>query len=414
MGFRWLAIVFSITAMVLILSCPRSALAQPRGGGSRSGPAVTPPGSTPVLTFDSDDADEQADAFTAALRAKVKSTPGWVLSDNAFTMGILTAALKCRVDAPCLQKVGDQLKTDKFFWGKVARAGKGQVVVEAHYWQRAKHDSVVKETYSDDLRDPHSEALKKIATRIFERLTNTLTTGMVAVQAGKGEGAVMVDGAAAGTLSGGAALLELKAGQHTVEVHVPGYLPVRQTVNVSIGAETPLALTLVPEPGATPPPSGEPTPTPEPPPSGGRRVLAYTLIGGGVVAGVVATIFATQWFHKQAQVDDARANQYGLTSPAGATIHVDDPCAYPRKPENGATANANLDTACNLAPDAKTLSTIAWVTGGVGAALIGSGVVLLVTGNANGETRAAARKPKWSLTPLVGRREGMLRFGVDF
>lgn len=408
---HWLAIVLAVSAILTVLVLtPRTAEAQPKGGAPRAGASVNPPGSTPVLTFETDDADDQAEAFTLALRNRIKATPGWTLSENTFSLALLTSALKCRIDAPCLQRVGEQLKTDKFFWGRVARLGKTQVVVEAHYWLRGKQDSVVKETYADDLRDANNESLKKIVNRVFERLTNTLTTGMLTVQAGKGAGTVVVDGGEPTSLSGGTAAIELKAGQHVVEVRVPGYLPVRQEVTVVVGNDTPINVKLVAE--ATPV-----APAPEEK-SNGRQILAYGLVGGGVVVGVVGAVFGAQWFSKRSQQRDLAQAQYGVLDPDGpgpVDVKVTDPCSG--FPGAGPDAARRMDEACSLNKDAKTLSLIAWTAGGVGAAMIGTGVVLLVTGGkGDAPTRGAAPAPKsaWSVTPTMGPREGMLRVGLSF
>jgi hypothetical protein len=413
MLWRRFALALAMAIAVFVVAWSEVASAQPRGGSPKpSGAAVSPPGSTPVLSFETDDADEQADAFTAALRAKLKSTPGWTLSDSTFSMGILTAALRCRVDAPCLQRVGEQLKTDKFFWGRVSRLGKTQIVVEAHYWQRSKHDSVVKETYPDDLRDPNNEALKKIAARVFERLTNTLTTGTVTVQAGKSGGSVYVDGAPAAELTGGLANVELKAGPHTLEVRAPGFLPVRRTVNVVIGADTQVTMALAPEnPDVPPSPPAENSS-----PVTTRQILAYSLMGAGVVAGAVGVVFGAQWLSKSSDIDDLRKNQYGIE---GAGVTVDDPCSG--APGASPAAAERMNRACELGQDAKPLSTVAWISGGVGAALIGSGVVLLVTGNHAAARERASRAPastsaqgSWALAPAIGPRAGSLRFDLTF
>lgn len=403
----------AISLCVFAMAIPRTASAQAAGHGvsrapPRAGAAVTPPGSTPILSFETDDADEQADAFTAALRAKMRATPGWTLSENTVSLGLLTAALKCRVDAPCLQRVGDQLKADKFFWGRLSRLGKTHVIVEAHYWQRGKHDSVVKETYSDDLRDPNNEALKKIATRVFERLTNTLTTGTLAVQAGRAGGVLYVDGNEAGRLAGGFVSVELKAGPHTVEVRAPGFVPVRRTVNVVVGSETPVSMALAPEPGseavATRTP-GEKAPLE---PKGSSPIVAYTLLGAGVVVGTVGAVFGLQWFGKKGEVRDLKADNYGV--PGAASI--EDPCVA--RPGVPTTTAERMRQACDLGSDDIPFSAVGWAAGGAGVVLIGAGVALLVV-NKSGSKEAAAAAPKhWALAPAVGPREASLRLDVRF
>ena len=62
-----------------------------------------------VLGIDSDDAEDQADALTLALRSRVRSAPGWSLQETQHTLSMWTAALRCpqRPDAACLARIGD-------------------------------------------------------------------------------------------------------------------------------------------------------------------------------------------------------------------------------------------------------------------------------------------------------------------
>jgi hypothetical protein len=422
MVWRWLAVLCTI---LLVLGA-RNASAQPKGGTKST--AVNPPGSTPVLAFESDDAEDQADAFTTAFRNRLKQASGWTLSENPPSLGLLTAALKCRVDAPCLQRVGDQLKTDKFFWGRLARVGKSQVAVEAHYWQRGKHDSVVKETYSDDLRDPNNENLKRVASRVFERLTGTLTTGTVAVTAGRGSGTVLVDGAEAGQLAGGQTTLELKAGAHTIEVRAEGYMPVRQSVSVVIGAETQLTVDLVAlGVPAQPEPVKQPLPV--------RRLAAYGLIGAGAIASVIGIVFAANYLSLSSDTDDLRKSQYGIFDgrAEGARIppvNVTDPCKYDAPAGvlvDGEPAR-KMAKACQNGKDGESASTVAWVAGSLGVAMVGTGVVLLILDSraekeSGGAPKSAATNSpnkqrgnhrSWSITPALGAREGSLHLAVRF
>src|SRR5579859_3376081 len=77
------------------------------------------PISVHVLEIDSDDADDQAEALTGAIRSRVRVAPGWQLVETTQSLSMLTAALRCpqHPDAPCLQKIADQLKADRFIWG---------------------------------------------------------------------------------------------------------------------------------------------------------------------------------------------------------------------------------------------------------------------------------------------------------
>ena len=91
-------------AVLWILSMPRPAFAEAPG-------PRTPP--VHVLGIDSDDAEDQADALTGALRSRIRSAPGWSLQETQHALGMLTAALRCppKPDQPCLQRIADQLHT---------------------------------------------------------------------------------------------------------------------------------------------------------------------------------------------------------------------------------------------------------------------------------------------------------------
>src|SRR5262249_43586159 len=77
-----------------------------------------------VITFDSDDADEQAEALTGALRSRIRASHGWSLADAPQSLGMLTAALRCPgkpLTAECQAKVADQIKAERFVFGYVSR-----------------------------------------------------------------------------------------------------------------------------------------------------------------------------------------------------------------------------------------------------------------------------------------------------
>src|ERR1700679_3939873 len=98
-----LAQLFVLLGTLVLWSRPaRAQLARPQG--------------IHVLDIDSDDADDQAEALTGALRSRVRAAPGWLLLDATQSLSMLTAALRCpqHPDAACLQRIGDQLKSDRF------------------------------------------------------------------------------------------------------------------------------------------------------------------------------------------------------------------------------------------------------------------------------------------------------------
>ena len=76
-----------------------------------------------MLSLWTDDADDQADALTQALRSRVRQAQGWSLLETPQSFETLAIALKCppKPDAPCLQRIGDQLHADHYVWGTMAR-----------------------------------------------------------------------------------------------------------------------------------------------------------------------------------------------------------------------------------------------------------------------------------------------------
>jgi hypothetical protein len=161
-----------------------------------------------VLEIDSDDADDQAEALTGALRSHVRTAPGWALSETTQSLRMLTAALRCppRPDPACLRRIGDQIKADRFVWGFLSNSGGHQVTADVHLWTRGKPDVALKEAYSDNVKDQNDDTLRKIATRIFDRLV-VGPTGTIVVHAGSEGGTVAIDGERRGTLDHGVALV---------------------------------------------------------------------------------------------------------------------------------------------------------------------------------------------------------------
>jgi hypothetical protein len=316
------------------------------------------PQSIHVLEVDSDDADEQAEALTGALRSRTRSAPGWVLLDTTQSLSMLTAALRCppHPDAGCLQRIGEQLKAERYIWGTLTRQGAGphQVTAELHFWARGKADIVVKETYSDNLKDQGDDTLRKIASRIFERLTGG-NASSVTIHAGTAEGLVIVDADQKVALKQGSATLLLPSGSHTVEVDATGFARASQTVTVTGAAqEINFDLQVTGPPFVPPSSSGSP--------GSSRRALKWgMLIGGGallVAGGVLAIVF-------ESERSTDKSNE--AVSPSGVNLCT----VTPQTPAESAGCSAYNTARAVLVPEI--------VSFGVGGALATVGVVLAVT-----------------------------------
>lgn len=355
------ALVFFTLVLFVAVLVPRRAFAD------ASGVQVA------VLAFDSEDAEDQADAFTGALRSRIRASQGWSLIETSHSLGMLTAALKCpaRPTPECQQRIGEQVKADRYIWGYVTKGPQsGQVTAEIHLYQKGKPDTVLKENYADNLRDQNDDTLRKIAQRVLDRLGGS-TVGVVIVRgAADMDGEVIVDGEKRGRLAGGQARLELGPGSHSVEIVSSSGESTKRNVLVTSGAETVLELEA-----AAPPPGPEvdkPFPT--------KKVVGGVALGGGVILGALAI----QQFLFYNELQD-RGEEIAQVVPQGKA-----PCE---------TENEHF---CNVDKRARTASALAIASASVGAIAIGTGIYLLFvspdTSSERGPTTAKRSKPRFSPT----------------
>src|SRR4051794_1055170 len=188
-GFTWFPRAFP-TVLVLLLAV----LALPHVAHADQPGAHTVP--VAVLAFDSEDAEEQADAITGAVRSRIRAAQGWSLIETTQSLGMMTAAFKCPSRPPpdCQQKIAEQIKAERYIFGFVAKGPTaGSVTAEIHLYQKGKADTVLKETYADNLKDSNDDTLRKIAARIVERLGGT-AVGVIVVRSSDQTGDVVVDG----------------------------------------------------------------------------------------------------------------------------------------------------------------------------------------------------------------------------
>lgn len=375
-------------AAATVLALPRAAQAEPPN--AKASPVY-------VLTLSTDDSDDQAEALTQALRSRVRQSAGWSIVETTQSFDTLAIALKCppKPDGGCLGRIADQLHADHFVWGNLSKAGKGSVKADVHLWTRGKADVEAMESYSDNLKDASDESLRAIAATLFGKLTGAGATGTVIVHAGSGGGDVLVDGSVRGTLEGGVGRVEVTSGTHTISVRVPGSDATPQKTDVVAGGESSVTVRL----GAAPPPPGDGPKSNFP----ARKVLEYgaIVVGGGLlIAGGIETA---------AWISDSNASN---TDRQQVPKSITDVCAN--------QVNAAAQDACHKSKDAQSVSTLAWVFGGAGAALVGVGVVMLLTDHGtstelpDAATPAAKAKPKLDVVPAIGLNGGGVDLRVTF
>ncbi len=362
---------FLLLLVVAVVALPRVARADQPG-------AHTVP--VAVLAFDSEDSEEQADAITGAVRSRIRAAQGWSLIETTQSLGMLTAALKCPTRPPpeCQQKISEQIKAERYIWGIVAKGPQqGQVTAEIHLFQKGKPDTVLRESYADNLKDSNDDTLRKIATRIVERLGGT-AVGVVIVHATEQTGEVIVDGDKHVPLEKGSARIELAAGGHAIEVTGTTGEPVKRNVLVTAGRETVVELTAAPV-GVEPPVETSKPKT--------RKIIGGVSMGVGAVLGGIAVY---ELIHYLSLQSDGKA--YAATIP---------------KDPQGRECRDTGDLRCvSIDQDSKTASTLAWVLGGAGAAALGVGAYLFFTEPGSSEPNKAASattaKPTARVVPTAG------------
>jgi hypothetical protein len=349
-----------------------------------------------VLSIQTDDADDQADALTQALRSRVRQAQGWSLLESPQSFEMLSIALKCpaRPDASCLQRIGDQLHTDRYMWGTMVKRPAGQVTADLHMWTRGKGDLDVAEPYSDNLKDASDESLRSVAARLFAKLTGGVSGGTLVVHAGSGKGTVLVDGTERGALDGGMARVDVPTGSHTITVKAPGFESQSQTASVTTAGEQDLNFTLNPV-GAPPPEQPSTGPS-------ARKVGEWSAIAVGGALMAAGVVMGVKW---------AVDYNHGKDLQNQVSSQNRDACQTQDSPQ--------AQQLCQTSHTVTTDYTLAWILGGAGAAVLGTGVLLLMTDHSTKDEAPAAgqspqAKPRLDVIPQVGATSASVGLRLTF
>jgi len=367
-SLRRLALAFVVLAVFVLL--PRSVRADTSSAHSVS---------VAVLSFESEDAEDQADALTGSLRSRIRASQGWSLVETSQSLGMLTAALRCAgkpLPSDCQVKIGEQIKSERYIYGYVTKGPVGQVTAEIHLYQKGKPDTVVKEIYADNLKDQNDDTLKKVAQRVLDRLGGS-AVGTVVVRYGSENGEVIVDGDKRVPLANGMARLELAPGGHSVEVSTASGTPQKRNILVTAGKETVVEM-------ASAAPVTDPNKDDKPFPM--RKVLGGGLMVLGAVATTVGVISIVNW-----------AGVQELDNPGNK--------ARDFQGEDACKAGQGGQELCDGDKTSFTSSLIAWIATPAGVIMLGAGGYLFFTEGSSSEKTAhrdRAPKPKTRVLPTLG------------
>ncbi|MBI3205900.1 MAG: PEGA domain-containing protein [Myxococcales bacterium] len=351
--------------------------------------------SVQVLAIGSDDAFEQAQALTIALKRAITRADGWALAKGDFSLEVMTAALGCPIppDAGCQKKISEKVGSNRYIWGTLAKGGRKEVVAVLRLWENGEQKKDVQIKYASNLTDPSDDSLMGIASDAFGKLTGE-ASGVVVVSAGNVSGKVFVDGREAGTVTDGRTELTLPSGEHKIVVKAEGFNDAVGTVTVRAGSSA--EVTLNPTPAAAGKP-GNGDPTGDAGTGGTSKILGYIGVGVGGALMLTGGYFGIQTLGqiKDSAYEDYRKN----VVPDG-----EDTCKYAE-----AKGEEKVVDVCDRNKRDKTLF---WVLTPVGAVLAGVGAYLLVSG---GDEKAKSAKPA-RVQPMLGLgpRGGELRVNVAF
>jgi len=325
------------------------------------GPGVLP---LQVIAIQSDDAEDQADALTAALRSRVRALHGFSLADGDYALEVLTLGLKCGdlPDEPCQAKIGDHIHAERYIWGTIKRSKTSrQVTADLHFWSKGRPPIRSQVIYSDNLTTPGDDALKRLADDMLAKLIGSKKAGPPAAGPGPVASPSPPPALAAGTL---------------------GLSSRSSSAGTSAPEET------LDERG------------------NGHRTAGWAGVGlGGVL--VAAGLYSVVRVHDIDTND--RFDLYRQGFPAG--VDICDKARNGKSPSPmviGAATPTEMQDFCS---EATTFQMLQYVFFGLGAVSAGAGVYLLATDKG---APAAAAQSRWSLSPSVSHSGGRLQFKVVF
>lgn len=353
-----------------------------------------------VISVQTLDADDQAEALTKALRQAVRAMPGWSQAEGDYSLEVLTLSLKCPdpPDAGCQSRIADQIRADRYVWGVLSKAKGGNVVGELSFWVRGKGTTSYKLDYSANLTESQDEALKKVATDAIMKLTDGPPKGEVKVSAGGIPGQVFVDGQPLGSLTGGQGTFFVPAGKHELIVKAPGYADMVSEITVKPTAPT--DVTVVPVA------VGEKTPT------NWKRIGGFAALGAGLGFGAVGVVGSVQ-----VNSFNGDANYQAFRQRYGQTTNVCDIASGADKtsttvggapPLSDAEKEQVLRDYCEPGSTAELLQLVFYPLAAVAA---GAGVFLIATSGTRPKD-----KPTTGLMilPLVSRTGAKIDIGFQF
>ena len=389
---------------VLLLLCPGLALAQPAPAGAPAKPPAAapwgapkpaaqppapepevvapppePPKPTPVdptadeeitvLTIQTLDAFEQAEAFSVALRRAVGKALGYKLraSEKDLALQVLVLSLDCvePPDAACEERIATEIASDTYVYGLMKKEG-GEVTGTLHLYRRGGGTKKTAFRFSANLTDGADDALVSLAAKHLDEITGGAPPATITIRAGSLDGRVMRGEEQLATLSRGVATVKLAPGAHELEVVADGYETMALKVDAKTREQREIKLTPIAKQDSGP---------------DYQKIFGFTSLGLGAVAAGVATYAGVRVLSVNGDLDQYR-NTNIEAGEDGCDPGDDDRYPYVSQPNSN-----EVIALCREGKPMETLTLAMWPVAGT---LAGLGVVLLATADwGGGETETA-------------------------
>lgn len=363
-------------------------------------PATAQEGELPVavLTIQTLDAFEQADALTNTLKRAVEDAEGYSYAqlDKDHALLFLISSLGCNdpPDAACEQKIGDELKVDRFVWGTMKKEG-NDVLGDLHLWTRGQGGKSTTYRIPVNVVVPSDPDFAKLVLGKFGEMTGPPPAAKLRVKANIPTGTIFIDGKEAGKLAGGSATFDLPRGSHRIKIVAEGYEDAETTIDLKAREERDVSLTSVKK-------------------SGGpdiKKILGFTSIGVGVAAAGVATYATVRVASMQSDLDPVLSGQNLGPNIEGKDQNAcDNPNFFYRDSGDSQLTEAEIQDICSESATMGPLNAAMWPVAGV---FVGTGIILLAVSDWGGGDQEAASLP-FLVVPSIGPEGGGASFSMRF
>lgn len=339
------------------------------GGEAVAAPAGPDALAVHVVSVKSEDALDQAEALTLALRKAVRDAEGWSLADSRQSLEFLALKMGCSepIDAACETRIADILKADRFLWSVISfqEGGTDVVVGTVSFFVRGEGTKSTQFSYSANLTDPNADALIQVAEKAVDEVTGGPPKGTLRVTAGGIAAQIYIDDQPMGALPEGGGTFQIASGDHRVVVKAPGHADAEGTTTVKPATTVELNLTLVPIEEAEP--------------LDGRLIGGFAALGVGAAAGAVGLWAALEvnGIRSEQQLEDFRGffpNTADVCERAGSGESFDH-----LNEQQEFMADSLREPVSNLCDQASTMEIVQAVMFPVAGVAAGIGIFLLGT-----------------------------------